>query len=159
MEHKVKFAHEKCGNKGFITREALREAIPTPAWEPLEKKDSVLSKVLLSDAFKTAKMESGSEEIDVKHFLAFSLLHCVGSSYDKARALFCILQDGGFKQHDMITANDKDLYPLFDKMCYFVTKDIIRLASLHGEMTTPLYTETEIDKLVDRYIIEGVRED
>ena len=51
---------------------------------------------------------------------------------DKARALYCILQDGGLEGHQQISAGDKDFQPVFDKVCTLATADIFDLAKDAG---------------------------
>jgi hypothetical protein len=53
MLAKINEATVDCGNKGFVTRFTLRKALPTPAWQPLEEPESMLSKILTSSVFKS----------------------------------------------------------------------------------------------------------
>ena len=62
----------------------------------------------------------------------FALLHCAGKPLDKAKTLYCLLQKGGFEKQKWIAAKDRDLLPVFNKMCSFVTHDIFELAVIAG---------------------------
>ena len=57
--------------------------------------------------------------------------------------------------HKWISASDKDIEPIFEKMCLFVTVDLFRLADELAGISN-IYTEEE-DKI--RGAIEDVRED
>ena len=48
---------------------------------------------------------------------------------EKAKALYEVLQEGGFERHTHISAGDKDFKPTFEKLCAFTTYDIFGLAS------------------------------
>ena len=52
----VRRAEEACGKQDFVTAEALRKELNTPAWQPLEDPSSKLYKVLHSRAFKSSKV-------------------------------------------------------------------------------------------------------
>ena len=86
------------------------------------------------------------------------MLHCAGKPADKTRALYCILQDGGFEKHDQISAGDKDLIPVFQKLCELVTQDVFKYAIEHVGAGS-IYSEDEVKKLVNKDIIEAIRED
>lgn len=68
-------------------------------------------------------------------------MHCSGKTIDKTNALFCILQDGGFERHEIISAGDKDFIPVFNKICEFATCDVFKLAYLTGSVATKVYTD------------------
>ena len=54
--------------------------------------------------------------------MVYGLMTCQGNNHTKAETLFNLLQDGGLNTHDRITANDKDMLPVFlklTKMCTF----------------------------------------
>jgi hypothetical protein len=51
----VRRAHAACGNQNFVTISALRKELNTPSWKPLEEENSILCKILRSDAFKNPK--------------------------------------------------------------------------------------------------------
>lgn len=85
-------------------------------------------------------------------------MHCAGDAASKSIGLYDLLQDGGLQGHKEISANDKDLKPTFDKICRFVTADIIKFAAeIQG--TSGIYTEEDVQKLIDDETIELVREE
>ena len=59
-------------------------------------------------------------------------MHCAGKAMDKAKALYCILQDGGFERHQQISAGDKDFEPVFETICKLATANIFDLAKDAG---------------------------
>jgi len=79
---------------------SLRKALPTAAWIDLTKPQSPLAQVLLSAPFKDESKGQSDEQIDVDILKVWSLLHCAGKPADKTRALYCILQEGGFEKHE-----------------------------------------------------------
>ena len=70
-------------------------------------------------------------------------MHCSASPQAKANELFCLLQAGGFETHEYITAGDKDLDPVFDKLCDFATVDVFGFSLREGMTTEAVYTEDE----------------
>jgi len=143
---------------GYVTLWSLRKALPTAAWLPLTQPQSPISQVLLSAPFKNDKKGQTEEQIDVETLKIFALLHCAGKPADKTRALYCILQDGGFEKHDQISAGDKDLIPMFQKLCELVTKDVFKFATEHVGAGS-IYSEDEVKKLFDQGVVEVIRED
>ena len=65
---------------------------------------------------------------------------------EKATALYCILQEGGLEAHEQISAGDKDLTPVFEKLCKLVTSDIFELANENGGVSM-IYNDVERDNL------------
>ena len=57
--------------------------------------------------------------------------------------MFCVLQDGGLERHEYITAGDKDLDPVWDKMCDFATIDVFAFSLREGMITEAVYTQDE----------------
>lgn len=127
-----------CGEAGYVTLEALQNELTTQAWAGLKDPDSTLSKVLLSDAFK-----SSDQGINFTTLMLFALIHCAGSPLDKTNVFFCVLQDGGFDKHPIISAGDKDFQPNFKKLCLLVTQDVFQFANDFGDFPTP-YSDVEI---------------
>ena len=135
MFAKIADAEEASGTEGCVTLATLRNALPTQAWAPLTDSGSVLSKLLLSDAFKNERRGTAPNCIDANFLRCFALLHCVGKPVDKARALYEILQGvGGLEIHDQISALDKDFPPNFQKILAFASKDIYELAKELGDV-------------------------
>lgn len=67
------------------------------------------------------------------------------------------MQEGGLEAHKMISAGDKDLAPVFQKLCELVTIDIFSLTEAHGKASV-IYNEAECQKLVSDATIEELRE-
>jgi len=91
MFAKINKAEKEYEVEGCVNLGALRANLTTPAWAPLEDANSILSKVLLSDAFKNEKNGTAACDIDANWLRCFALLHCQGKDCDKARALYEIL--------------------------------------------------------------------
>ena len=160
----IKKAQTEGEKHAFVTLESLRKELKTDAWAPLADMNSPLVGVLLSDAFKRTwkdgdvEQKTGDEQIDADYLRIWSLLHCAGDAASKSIGLYDLLQDGGLQGHKEISANDKDLKPTFDKICRFVTADIIKFAAeIQG--TSGIYTEEDVQKLIDDETIELVREE
>lgn len=66
-------------------------------------------------------------KLDILTLQVFGLLHCSGSLSDKADAFYSILQEGGYQRHPQISAGDKDIPIVFQKMCDLCTKDIFSI--------------------------------
>ena len=113
--------------------------------------------MLLSPQFKGDGQNA--DQIDVNILKMFSLLHCNNKkSIEKATALYAILQEGGLEAHEQISAGDKDIIPVFSKLCNLVTVDVFTLANQHGGVSI-IYNEGECKNLVDKDKLEELRED
>ena len=90
--------------------------------------------------------------------MLFGLLHCVDNKkpMTKAKALYCLLQDGGLEAHAQISSSDKDLAPLFESLCLLVTNDLFDAASSVDGVDKP-YGDDVCESLKEQ--IETVRED
>ena len=86
----------------------------------------------------------------------FSIVHCRGTPLDKTNAFFCVLQEGGFEQHEEIAAGDKDFEPVWIKVCEFATTDVFKFAVDAG-FTTVTYTDDEQESLKEAF--EPLKED
>ena len=158
MFAKIAEAEEKSGVEGCVTLQSLRKVLPTQAWAPLSDNGSLLSKLLLSDAFKADG--TPPQGIDAQNLRCFALLHCVGKSIDKARALYEILQGvGGLQRHEQISASDKDFGPAFAKICSFASKDIFELANRLGDDVPQFYGDDEREKMTSTDTLDALRED
>jgi len=113
----IKKAEAEAGGKGFVTIESLSKIFTSPAWQDLNDEDSVLVKILLSDAFKDPSKGQSADQIDTTYICLYGLLFCHGTMHDKATHWYDILQQGGKEMHPSIAAMDKDLVPVFRKMC------------------------------------------
>jgi len=141
----------------FVTFESLRKSLTTNAWKDLTVGDSPLHKLLSSKEFQ---VNGGAVEgrISVESLLVMGLLHCAGKPEEKAKTLYCVLQDGGFADHAQISASDKDLVPVFQKFCAFVTKEIFDLAANEGGIVC-MYEKFEVDKMLKKDTVEELREE
>jgi len=111
---------------------------------------------LLSPAFKNDKKNQTEDQIDAEWLKVFSIVHCRGTPLDKTNAFYCVLQDGGFEQHEEIAAGDKDFEPVWIKICHFATIDVFKFAFDAG-FTTVTYTEEEQEQLKEQ--VEPLKED
>ena len=111
----LKMAQADCGDAESVTLAALRARLETPAWRTLEDEESTLSKFLMSAAFKDEGQ--AQDQVSVQSLKIFALLNCPRKIPDKAEHLYNMLQDGGLEAHAQISANDKDLVPVFEKLC------------------------------------------
>ena len=129
------------GIEPYVTLQSLRAALPTDAWRDLLDRSSNLSKVLHSPQFKSKGHTE--DQIDSNTVRMFALLHCVSKKpMPKAVALYNLLQDGGLEAHEQISATDKDIIPIFLKLCKLVTVDIFVLANQHGGVSQ-IYSDEE----------------
>ena len=158
MFEKIEEAEKECGGQGYVTLQALRKALPTPAWAPLNDPSSVLAQVLLSEHFKDSSKGTAPDQIDVEILNLFALLHCAGKPIDKTRVLYGILQEGGFEKHEEISAADKDLIPAFNKLCSLVTIDLFAITKATGQVNQ-IYDEAECKKLMHKDNIYVIREE
>lgn len=104
-----------------MTLESLRIQFTSPAWKAIHDDDSKLVKILLSDAFK--EEDSGREdgEICTIYLICIGLLHCGAKPYSKAEEFYNLLQEGGLTHHKWISATDKDMFPVIEKLCLLTT--------------------------------------
>lgn len=160
MIEKIDEAEKECGSAGFVTLQALRKALPSAAWEPLNDPKSKLTEVLLSAFFKNEEKGQAADQVDSEYLKMFALLHCRApkKGKDKAEILYGLLQEGGFEAHEQISAGDKDLVPVFKKLCSFVTHDIFEMAKASGD-SVEIYTAVEVASLISDGTLEIVRED
>lgn len=158
MNEKIDEADEATEGEGVLSLQALRKALPTAAWAPLNDPSSPLSMVLLSEHFKDASKGTPADKVDVEIIKMYSLLHCVGTKMDKAKAFYGTLQEGGLEAHEQISAGDKDFEPVFDKLSALVTSDIFDLAKDHGGVAE-IYDAGECKKLIDADALLELRED
>ena len=70
----------------------------------------------------------------------------------KAKAFFCILQDGGFEVHEQIAAGDKDFQPAFKTFMDIAIKDIQDCAQA-VDSVEKVYGDEDLDA------IAGIQED
>ena len=105
----------------YVTLQALRKVLPTDAWSPLMDAGSTLSQTLLSEYFKNPREGQTASQIDVQYLKMFAMWHCVvgktNGMMDRAKVLYGLLQEGGLDAHKFISATDKDMIPIFKKLC------------------------------------------
>jgi len=138
-----------------VTLDALNKVFTSPAWAQLTQNDSKLCKVLLSDAFKDAKKHQSGEQIDATFLMCYGIILCQGTPREKAEIFYAVLQDGGLTAHTFISAADKDLPDVFEKMCLLSTVHLFEWAKEFTGMDCPF--EDDFDKL--RECHEDLRED
>ena len=130
MNEMIDHAESACGGTGFVTMKSLREVLNSTAWNGLESADSDIGKILNSEYFKDAEKGTAEGQIDADLLRMFSLLVCQGKGDAKARAFYCILQEGSFDKLTEISAADKDFKPTFALMCKMSTRAIFQFAAM-----------------------------
>ena len=83
---KLKLLVAECGDKDFITIEAMKGRFKTEAWKPLGDENSVLYKFLTSLAFKREGLEAN--QLDRMSLIIFALLNCPGKTSDRCEHFF-----------------------------------------------------------------------
>ena len=144
------------GDGSYVTIDALKEEFKTDAWKPLKQPDSMLVKMLKHPFFKDSKENHTADQISVDYLKLFACFHCSAKPRDKAVALYEILQDGGLEAHTFISAGDKDLEPIFLKLCAMASWEFFELAYQYGGVDQ-IYTDDEITSLKEQ--VETIRED
>ena len=89
----------------------------------------MLVKMLSSPFFKDPKENHTDNQISVDYLKIFACFHCSSKPRDKAETLYGILQDGGLEAHTFISAGDKDLEPIFLKMCAMASWEFFEMAN------------------------------
>ena len=115
---------EKKGDGSTVTLQALRDVFNTPAWADLKKEasESRITKLISSSVFK-----SSSGDIDVNTLILFGVLNCPADARHKSQALYPCLQEGGPTKQQFISAGDKDIKQIIQKMMYLTTVDLAKL--------------------------------
>ena len=113
----MKMAHADDGVEGFVTLQSLRAHFKSPAWKDLEDENSPLAKFLLSSAFKNDAKGLAPDQICTVALVLFAVLHCQGKLSDKCEHFFNEIQEGGTAAHKQVSAGDKDIAPVFEKLC------------------------------------------
>lgn len=119
----------------YLTLDALRETLKTPAWSEIGEEDSRLCKLLSSRVFKNEK-----GLIDVNSLILFGIHHCAGDIESKSTALYGVFQDGGQSQHKNMSASDKDIKPNMNKFITLCTTEIAQLM-FEVDQTEPSETQ------------------
>ena len=86
----------------------------------------------------------------------YGLLNCAGKNEDKAKVFYGILQEGGLDAHQFISATDKDLNPIFEKMCGLSSFELFTIADQVGAVDS-IYNESQCKVLQET--VEELRED
>lgn len=148
FKNAVNAAEENEGGEGYVTIQSLAAQLTTKAWAGLENEDSVICKVLLSDAFKNPKNGQSDGQIDKDYLMLYGILHCADRKIptEKAKGLYDVLQEGGMTVHENISATDKDMKPAFSKLCSFVTTDIFNFSNVKVS-----FDEGEIESLEEGF--------
>ena len=130
--------------------DALAAELNTPLWKTLSNKDSELRKFLETPAFQSSESDLSAGTIDSTKLIMFGILNCVDGKVPmkKARAFYCILQEGGFERHEQISAGDKDFKPAFKDLCAMATVDLFSSANETGAVSE-IYDSDDTEKLAD----------
>ena len=133
------------GEEEWVSFDRLAEELDTPLWKKVADPSSDIRKLLEHDAFQGENSDLSQGRIDKNKLIMFGLLNCVGNKkpMSKARALYCILQDGGFEQHEQISAGDKDYKPAFTDLVRLATKDVFSLAKANDDVEE-VYSESDV---------------
>ena len=134
----------------------MKAEFDTPAWAPLKEPDSNLCKFLTSSVFKNEAKGHTHEQLDTDYFRLWGLMHCGGLNRNKAIGLYGVLQEGGIDAHEFIAAGDKDLNPVFEKICAMACWDVFTAGAQIGGIDT-IYSDSDIESLKNE--IEAFRED
>ena len=149
----VKMAHTDCGEEGYVTLKSLRSHFKSPAWKDLEDENSDFAKFLLSSAFKNDEKGLASDQICISALILFAVLNCQGKLSDKCEHFFNEIQEGGTATHKHVSAGDKDIAPVIEKLCGLASFELFQCQSQVGE----IYTASECDSLKEK--VEDLRED
>ena len=63
---------------------------------------------------------------------------------DKARAFYALIQDGGMEKHEFVSAADKDLFPVFEKILELSVWGLMQQTAELG-VVDELYSSDEIE--------------
>lgn len=87
------------------------------------------------------------------------MLHCQGSNQEKANLIFELLQEGGTDRHNHISASDKDIVPVFNKICTSVTSEVFNMANQEDQIElSQIVPEDEMSMATTEGVLETVRE-
>jgi hypothetical protein len=106
-------------------------------------------------ALKDDEGELGDDQIDAKFLIAYGLLLCNGKTESKCEVFYGLCQEGGMEMHKWISATDKDIIPIFEKMCLLATCHVFQFAEEFTDMHNPY--EEHMEKLAAAH--EDLRED
>jgi hypothetical protein len=67
--------------------------------------------------------------------MCYALLLCKASVSERTQMLYNLLQDGGRSVNPYISAGDKDIYPIFAKLCSLATLDLFNF--MENAQTAP----------------------
>jgi len=150
----LKMAHQEEGNEGFVTLKTMRNHFKTPAWSDLENENSKLARFLEGGVFLNESKGLKSNEICTQALVLFALLTCPGKIADKTEHFFNEIQEGGTAVHKQVSAGDKDMEPVFEKIVCLATWGMF--VSLSGEIGE-LYYEDECNSM--RELVPTLLED
>lgn len=148
-----KMALADCGDDGYVTLKAMRTHLKTPAWADLENETSPLSTFLLSSAFKNESKGLAQDQICTMALTLFAILHCPGKIADRTEHFFNEIQEGGTAVHSAVSAGDKDIVPVFDKLCGLASFELFTCQKVVDE----IYTADECNQMKED--VEALRED
>ena len=96
----------------------------------------------MDKAFK--KERDADDQINSHFLICFGLLHCGGSYEQKAEQLYQLIQPKGESAHTWVSANDKELHPIFEKLCKLATINIFDFAAQFGQIDNIYSGQTEV---------------
>ena len=145
---KLDNARKACGDQGYVTIEALKAELNTPAWDDLNMPESELHKFLCTEIFLDSSKGHVIGQLDYDLMRIFGILHCRGTIKQKAQYFYEILQAGGVEKQASIAASDKDFKPNFEKICALSVWDLFDAnTEIEIGSSTQLYSQEEIEKL------------
>ena len=124
----------------------MRNHFKTPAWADLENENSVLAKLLLSSAFKNDSKGLSPDQICTQALVLFAILNCQGKTADKTEHFFNEIQEGGTAVHKQVSAGDKDMEPVFEKICGLASFELFQFPNSFAD---GLYSAEECDNIKD----------
>ena len=93
------------------------------------------------------------DQISCSALALFALMNCQGKIPDKAEHFYNELQDGGLEAHQSISAGDKDLIPIFEKLLGLASWELFKCQDQVGA----IYDDQEIESMAETN--EALRED
>ena len=145
-------AINKCKGEGTtVSIDALADEMGTGLWLSA-KKDGPTRQLLSQSMFQGEDSDISAGTVDAEKLLIFGLLNSVDAKVPikKARAFFCILQDGGFETHAEIAAGDKDFIPAFKSFMHLTLHDLQEAAKATGGVDA-VYDEDELNTIDEAF--------
>ena len=142
-------AIEKVKGEGTtVSIDALADEMGTGLWLSAKKADSPARQLLSQPLFQGEDSDISAGTVDAEKLIIFALLNSVDAKVPikKARAFFCLLQDGGFETHAEIAAGDKDFIPAFKTFMHMALHDMQQAAKAVGGVD-PCYDDDDLNNV------------